>query len=164
MWALVLLGGPFRPQKSDTERPPQPFVGYPAPSLAARDLAGNAVSLADHRGKAVFLNFWASWCGPCRSEMPEIQRLAVSLPPNSAILTVNMTAQETSPAAVKEYLESEGFAFAVVTDPEGTAGQAYRVLSLPTSVFVSPEGVITARINGPLTAAVMGDYLKAAGR
>lgn len=109
----------------------------------------------------MFVNFWASWCGPCRLEMPEVQRLSASLPPDTAILTVNT---ESSPETVRRFLESEGYTFPVVQDAEGRAAIDYMVLSLPTSLFISPDGVVTARVNGPLTYGAMLDYLKAAGR
>lgn len=159
MWALVLLGGAFRPGGGAPGV--GAAVGQQAPPLQARTLDGAAVSLADYRGKAVFVNFWASWCGPCRLEMPEVQRLSASLPPDTAILTVNT---ESSPETVRRFLESEGYTFPVVQDAEGRAAIDYMVLSLPTSLFISPDGVVTARVNGPLTYGAMLDYLKAAGR
>jgi len=165
MWAVLLLGGAFRPQAARAGSgglAERPEVGYAAPPFAAQDSSGRAVALADFKGQAVFLNFWASWCGPCRLEMPEIQRLAADLPPGTTILTVNMTSQESSAATALAYLEDNGFTFPVTYDPSGDVGRTYRVLSLPTSLFVSPSGVVTARINGPLARTAMADYLKEA--
>lgn len=164
MWGALLLGGAFRPQSPGTEGPPRPQPGFRAPELAGETLDGKVLTLADLKGKAVFLNFWASWCPPCRMEMPEIERLAANLPPDTAILTINVTTQGDSPQAVQAYLEQHGYTFPVALDLTGKAGSDYRVLSLPTSLFISPEGVITARINGPLSYRAMLDYLKAAGR
>lgn len=164
MWGALLVGGAFRPQQpaAGTAQHPQP--GYPVPVITLTDLAGQPVSLDAYRGKAVFLNFWASWCPPCQLEMPEIERLAAALPPGTEILTVNMTSQETSPSVVAPFLEEKGYTFPVALDPQGTAGDAYQVISLPTSLFINPEGIITTRINGPLTYRAMSDYLKAARR
>ncbi|HYG60447.1 MAG TPA: TlpA disulfide reductase family protein [Symbiobacteriaceae bacterium] len=165
MWAAVLVGGAFRPQSGAAGSEPRPQAGYPAPDLTAVAFDGQPVSLSSLRGQAVFLNFWASWCGPCRLEMPEVQRLAAGLPPGTAVLTVNMTGQESSPAAVEQFLQARGYTFPVALDLNGSAGETYGVLSLPTSLFISPEGVVTARVNGPLSHAAMLDYLKnAAGR
>lgn len=164
MWAAVLLGGAFRPHPSAGQGKPQPLAGAPAPALTVSSWEGQPVTLESYKGKAVMLNFWASWCGPCRMEMPEIERLAADLPAGTALLTVNVTAQESSPDAVQEFLRRSGYTFPVVLDPHARGETAYRVLSLPTSFFISPDGVITARINGPLSHRAMVDYLKAAGR
>ncbi len=166
MWAVLLLGGAFRPTPPGLNATPRPEVGYPAPAIALLDQSGRPVELADLRGQSVFINFWASWCGPCRIEMPEIQRLAADLGPNdrAQILTVNMTSQESSAAAALQYLNQHGYSFPVLLDPTGQAGNAYRVLSLPTSLFISPDGIVTARINGPLSRVAITDYLRASGR
>ncbi|MFZ5827552.1 MAG: prolipoprotein diacylglyceryl transferase family protein [Bacillota bacterium] len=161
-WVVLLLGGAFRPQGFDPNSPPRPDVGYPAPDLEVVGPDLQPVRLSDLRGKAVFLNFWASWCGPCRMEMPEIQRLYENLPEGTAILAVNMTLQESSPETPLDYMRAHGFTFPVALDPSGRAGEDYRALSLPTSLFISPDGIVTARISGPLSYRAMGDYLAAA--
>lgn len=164
MWAALLLGGAFRPPLPPSGTAARPDVGYTAPPLTARDMEGRPVSLDALRGKAVFLNFWASWCPPCRLEMPEIEALSHQLPANAVLLTVNMTSQESSVDAVRQFLAGKGYTFPVALDPTGDTGRAYRVVSLPTSLFIGPDGRITARINGPLSGGAMLDYLKAAGR
>ncbi|HWI51889.1 MAG TPA: TlpA disulfide reductase family protein [Symbiobacteriaceae bacterium] len=159
MWLLVLVGGAFRPggQAAGVGA----GVGQAAPALQAATLDGRPLALADLRGKAVYLNFWASWCAPCRLEMPEVQRLAANLPPGAALLTVNT---ESSPAEIQRFLQEHGYDFPVVQDGSGRAESDFRVLSLPTSLFISPDGVVKARVNGPLTYTAMVAYLKAAGR
>ena len=164
MWAAVLLGGAFRPQPSAAQGTPRPLTGAPAPALTVSTWEGEPVTLESLKGKAIMLNFWASWCGPCRMEMPEIERLAADLPSGTALLTVNVTAQESSPESVRAFLERSGYTFPVALDPHARGETAYQVLSLPTSFFISPDGVITARINGPLSHRAMLDYLQAAGR
>ena len=162
VWALLLLGGAFRPKGAAPAGPPRPLAGHPAPSLALADLSGRRVSLADFEGQAVFLNFWASWCGPCRAEMPEIERLAASPPAGAAVLTVNLTARETSASAPLAYLAENGYSFPVLLDPGDEAGALFQVASMPTSLFISPDGVVAARVTGPLTYRAMRDYLAAA--
>ncbi|HEY3366529.1 MAG TPA: TlpA disulfide reductase family protein [Symbiobacteriaceae bacterium] len=164
-WAAVLLGGAFRPQGPGPGAAAQPRPGYRAPALTLVDLQGQPVSLEAYRGRAVFLNFWASWCPPCRLEMPEIERLAASLPEGTAVLTVNATTRESGgPATVAAFLRSTGYTFPVALDQAGQAEAAYGVVSFPTSLFISPDGVVTARVNGPLTGGAMAGYLKAARR
>lgn len=164
MWAVLLVGGAFRPQTASGAAKPTPRVGFLAPPFTLSDPQGRPVALESLQGKAVFLNFWASWCPPCRLEMPEIQRLASTLPPGTVLLTVNMTASESSPATALAYLKEHGYTFPVLMDARGEAGESYQVLSLPTSLFINRGGVVTARIAGPLTYGAMVDYLKAAGR
>lgn len=159
VWAVLLLGGAFRPQGFDPSGAPRPDVGYPAPNLEVVSPDLSTMQLADLKGKAVFLNFWASWCGPCRMEMPEIQRLYESLPEGTAILAVNMTAQESSPETPVRYMEQHGYTFPMALDPAGRAGESFRALSLPTSLFISPDGIVTARVAGPLSQRAMADYL-----
>ncbi len=161
-WVVLLLGGAFRPQGVDPNSPPRPDVGYPAPDLEVVTPDMQTLKLSDLRGQAVFLNFWASWCGPCRMEMPEIQRLYESLPEGTTILAVNMTAQETGPETPLAYMQANGFTFPVALDSTGEAGNTFRALSLPTSLFISPDGIVTARISGPLSLRSMTDYLTAA--
>jgi thiol-disulfide isomerase/thioredoxin len=158
-WAVLLLGGAFRSQGIDPDAPPRPDVGYRAPNFEVVGPDMQPVSLSDLRGKAVFLNFWASWCGPCRTEMPEIQRLYDALPPGTAVLAVNMTAQESGPDAPIAYLEQHGYTFPIALDPTGRAGEAFRAVSLPTSLFISPDGVVTARVFGSLSQRAMAGYL-----
>lgn len=167
-WVAVLLGGAFRPPVagSGAERAASARAqpGYPAPTLAVTDLQGRPVSLSEYRGKAVYINFWASWCPPCRLEMPEIERLAGHLPEGTALLTVNATSQESGPEAVVAFLERSGYTFPVALDRDGSAQTAYGIASLPASIFISPDGVVTARINGPLAEGAMAGYLNAARR
>lgn len=160
MWALVLVGGAFRPTLGSSPTPGA-HVGRQAPPLQVTTLDGQPFALDDLRGKAVFVNFWASWCGPCRVEMPEVQRLSANLPEGAAVVTVNT---EASADLVRRFMAAEGYTFPVVLDATSTAQIDYEVLSLPTSLFISPDGVVTARVTGPLTYAAMLDYLKAAGR
>jgi thiol-disulfide isomerase/thioredoxin len=159
MWALVLVGGAFRPGSAAAGVGPS--VGQEAPPLVLPALDGTAVSLDDLQGKAVMLNFWASWCGPCRIEMPELQRLSADLPDGTALLTVNT---ESSPDIAQRFLTEAGYDLPTVQDASGRAAIDYQVLSLPTTLFISPEGRVTARVSGPLTYSAMLSYLKAAGR
>jgi hypothetical protein len=92
--------------------------------------------------------------------MPEVQRLSEHLPPDTALVTISV--DDWTDAVVQAFLTQHGYTFPAVHAP--SAGDAYRVVSLPTSLFISPAGMVTARVNGPLTYGAMLDYLKAAGR
>lgn len=158
----VLLGGAFRPAAPPAPSTVRPEPGYLAPELDLLTPAGAPVRLSDYQGRAVFLNFWASWCGPCRLEMPDIQRLARELPEGTAVLTVNATDTERTPADPVTYMRSAGYDFPVVNDPAGRVQRTYRVLSFPTTLFIGPDGVVRRRVAGPLTHTAMVAELAAA--
>lgn len=160
--AALLLGGGFRRSAEGLGIEEGPEPGFRAPAISGETLAGDGMSLSDLRGKAVFINFWASWCGPCLLEMPEIQRLYEHLPPQTAILTVNMTDTEASPGHVAAFMEQRGWTFPVVLDPGSRAALAYRAVALPTSVFVGADGLVRSRHVGPLTEGAMRSRLQAA--
>ncbi|BDG61674.1 TlpA family protein disulfide reductase [Caldinitratiruptor microaerophilus] len=162
--ALALLGGVLRPSALPGGGQVRPEPGYLAPEIAGQSPDGQPMRLSALRGKAVFVNFWASWCPPCRLEMPDIDRLAQDLPEGTAIFTVNATDTESSPDMVRRFLEVTGYRFPVVMDPRGEAMAAYRVSGLPTSFFIDPDGVITRRVTGPLTLQAMQAELQAALR
>jgi peroxiredoxin len=116
--------------------------GEEAPAFTLEDLNGAQVSLADYRGRPVLINFWASWCPPCREEMPELQQVyAAQGQDGLAILAVNEITQDNVDD-VREFVREEGLTFPILLDKEQAATVAYRVGPLPTSFFVTPEGKI----------------------
>ena len=109
-----------------------------APNFTVYDAAGKAVQLHDFIGKPVVLNFWASWCGPCRSEMPEFQEVYNELGDKVTFLMVN-AGQETA-KDVKSFLENAGYTFPVYYDTTDAAAVAYHVTGLPTTYFLNAKG------------------------
>lgn len=116
-------------------------VGDEAPDFELTSLDGEAVRLADYRGQRVFLNFWATWCPPCREEMPDMQKLYDET--DVAIIAVNMTASENGEAGVEDWISSEGFSFPVPLDPEGEVTDLYEIRAYPTSYLIDSEGRIS---------------------
>src|SRR5690606_13070463 len=143
---------------------PRPIVGHPAPDFTLQDLEGNAIRLSDQRGKVVFLNFWATWCGPCDAEMPEIPRLrAKHDPEESVIIGVNLAHTEESADDVVEYMTSRGYDWPVAMDT-GEVTVAYNAIEIPMSFFIDRDGIIRARHRGPMTLSMMESYVKRALR
>ena len=128
------------------------------------DLQGTTKSLSSYRGKVVFLNFWATWCGPCRSEMPSMQRLYDVLKDEGfEIVAVNL---QESAHQVKRFLDEEKLTFPVLLDKDGYTGSVYGARSIPTTYLIDREGKIFARAIGarewdsPEIMSVFRDILK----
>ncbi|MEM4413721.1 MAG: TlpA disulfide reductase family protein [Candidatus Caldarchaeum sp.] len=124
-------------------------LGYLAPDFTLEDLNGQKVRLSDLRGKPVFLNFWASWCPPCRREMPELQKFHERYGDQITLIGVNWGENART---VKEFLESFGVRYLNLLDERGTAFVLYRLTGIPESFFIDPEGFIRGVWIGPLTA------------
>ena len=123
-----------------------------APDFSLNDLNGQRVTLSQYRGKPVMLNFWASWCGPCRIEIPEIQSLyeAHAGDDSSVILAVNFG----EPAAtVRAFVQENKLSFRVLIDEDSTISRLYRVQGIPATLFVNKQGRIVETHLGPLTRA-----------
>lgn len=136
---------------------PSPREGFPAPEFTLKTLAGGeTVSLSDYRGRVVIVNLWASWCGPCRAEMPALQAVyAAQQAHGLEILAINSTVQD-SEAAARAFVQEFSLTFPVLLDQAGEVGQRYRLLSLPSTFFVDRKGVIRSVIlGGPMTEAVL---------
>jgi cytochrome c biogenesis protein CcmG/thiol:disulfide interchange protein DsbE len=119
-----------------------PAPGRPAPDFQLEGLDGQTVSLSDLQGRPVMINFWATWCGPCRMEMPFIQEV-LNDPEWSeielVILAVNLG---ESPAAARQFMEDNGLTFSVILDTEGEVAKRYNVSAIPTTYFVDKNGII----------------------
>jgi peroxiredoxin len=138
------------------EQLPSPRAGFLAPDFTLETLDGGSASLADYRGRVVILNFWASWCGPCRAEMPALQTLwEAQRERGLEVLAVNSTVQDSVPAAT-EFLQEMNLNLPVLFDRDGAATRRYLVRALPTTFIVDRQGVIrSVMIGGPVSAAVM---------
>lgn len=144
--ALLLLGAAQAPVWGMGER--VPVVGMPAPDFTLTDLQGRAQSLSGYRGKVVLLNFWATWCKPCTTEMPAMQAVYDRLRDrNFVVLAVNELEDE---AKVREHIQTYRHTFTVLLDKENRVANQYGVYGLPVSVFVDEKGVVQEYIKGGL--------------
>ncbi len=137
-------------------RPPAPEEGAAAADFTLETLDGTTISLQGLRGTPVMVTFWASWCGPCRVEIPHMVALyGESAERGFEILAVNMG---DSPGQAQEFAEEMGMTFPVLLDRHGEVAYAYHVHGIPTSVFVDAEGIIRHVHVGTLSAADLQYY------
>ena len=158
--------GPANPQATPYILGPAPSQGLRAGDLAPEfavvrgdgtvfqltDLDGQPVRLGDLHGKAVWINFWASWCPPCQSETPVIRDLAERYA-DRGLVVVGVSVQETNADDVRAYAERYQLGYTVAPDLSGDIFRLYRLYGLPTQFFVGPEGAIRSVILAPLDEA-----------
>jgi thiol-disulfide isomerase/thioredoxin len=127
---------------------------YPAPDFTVSDDEGNPVHLSDFLGRPVILNFWASWCPPCKAEMPDFDAAFAAYGETIAFMMINMTdgMRETKESA-RAHVDAQGYRFPVYLDTEYSAATAYGASSLPTTFFIRADGTIAAYAVGMLDAA-----------
>jgi peroxiredoxin len=125
-----------------------PASGAPAPALALSDIEGRAHNLAAYRGKVVLINFWATWCEPCRQEMPSIQRLRDKLSGKPfVVLAVNMDEPE---ARVRQFLSKTPLDLPILMDPNKVVTKQWAVRVLPVTFIIGTDGRIRYRLVGDL--------------
>ena len=151
--AAVLVGvGLFRPAgRAIAAGGTGPRLGQAAPLFESTDLTGRPVALADFRGRPVLLNFWASWCVPCRSEFPVLKRLQAEQP-DLALLGVVF---QDGDASARRFMQAQGATWPGVRDPKGQIAAAYGVRpkpGIPVSILVSSSGLVITSRPGPLTS------------
>jgi peroxiredoxin len=124
-------------------------LGSAAPDFQLSDLQGREITLAAQRGRVVFVNFWATWCPPCRDEAPSLQRLYDQLgSENFEILAVSIDAPSAQ-GEVAEFSREFGLTFPVLLDPNKDAHRAYGVTGVPETYMIDPQGRLVERFIGP---------------
>ncbi|HLF25616.1 MAG TPA: TlpA disulfide reductase family protein [Anaerolineae bacterium] len=134
-------------------------LGSIAPAFTLKTLAGGQASLSDYQGRPMFLNFWASWCGPCREEMPEIiEAYQAYKDAGLQVLAIDNTQLDVVDD-VQAFVDEFQMPFPVLLDAEGAVAAAYSVLGLPTSVFIDANGIVQGVNVGPLTGDELETYI-----
>jgi cytochrome c biogenesis protein CcmG/thiol:disulfide interchange protein DsbE len=127
-------------------------VGRPAPAYEARTLDGAPASLAALRGRPVLLNVWATWCGPCEKEMPDLQRLHERAGPRGLVIVGVSIDQPSEAEAVRQFARERGVTFALWHDPDDRVSSTFRLMGVPTTFLVASDGTLLWRHTGPLKA------------
>lgn len=161
VWRDVLprLSGEVRFGVLDTAV--RPVVGGKAPDFVLQEAGtGRAVRLSDYRGQTVVLNFWATWCAPCRSEMPEFQKTyAARGGQGPVILAVDY---RESDELVGDFQKEFGLTFPLLMDRQGTVRAQYGAMGLPTTFFIDRDGIVRAQYLGPIVGSPLVEGLRAA--
>ena len=155
---LVISTQPTDPGSDETQNniaSTEPSIPL-APDFVVYDLDGNEVRLSDFFGKPIVLNFWASWCGPCKMEMPDFNEMHLEMGDQINFLMINMTdgSRETVDIA-SAYIQSQGYSFQVYYDTASSAALTYGVYSLPTTYFIDAQGHAIAQATGAIDAATL---------
>jgi thiol-disulfide isomerase/thioredoxin len=141
-----------------------PARGEPAPDFALPDLNGAVVRLSDLRGRPVLINFWATWCGPCKREMPDIQHAYEQANGDLVVLAVNAegTAPDLARRLAADFRDELGLTFPILLDSPDTAVlNQYRLTGMPDSFFIDRNGIVQDVVLGPLTKKSLEEKLSA---
>ncbi|WHZ00598.1 redoxin domain-containing protein [Neobacillus sp. YX16] len=131
-------------------------VGAKAPDFELKTLSGDTVKLSDLKGKKVMLNFWATWCPPCKAEMPAMEEFHKEAGDEVVILAVNIDPH----LDVKAFVDENGITFPIPLDAEDKVNETYQVLSIPTTYFIDTNGNIGNKFIGAMNLDAMKQYTK----
>lgn len=163
--SLTLLGigwiavskEPANPDVETPELVEAPIAGYRSPQFTLSSTLGEEISLADFRGQPVVLNFWATWCPPCRAEVPHFQDASVKYNGRAAILGID---QGEPLPVVADFASTYGLSYPLLLDLDGVVNRQYGVAALPTTVFVDANGTVREVYTGIVNGAVLEDRIE----
>lgn len=152
-------------ESEEEEEAAEEVKTIPAIDFTLKDQYGNTHTLSDYKGKTVFLNFWATWCSPCRAEMPDIQKLYEEFQQEEEDIVILGVAapnlgREKSEEGIKGFLEENGYTYPVLMDTEAEAFQAYGINSFPTTFMIDKDGNVFGYIPGQLSEETMRDIIR----
>jgi peroxiredoxin len=124
-------------------------VGMPAPDFTLPDMAGKNQKLSDYRGKVVFLNFWATWCKPCKEEMPSMQALWDNLKQEEFIMLAISMDRVTTKKDIPPFVENMKLTFPILTDSWGQTDSRYKLMGVPETYIIDQNGVLREKVIGP---------------
>ena len=130
------------------------LVGKPAPALSLRAIDGTPVTSESLAGKTVVVNFWNTWCIPCRRELPALKRWYASVKDRADLVFLGIV-REDDEHSVREYVRAEGMRWLIAFDPGGRAALDFGTRGQPETYAIGPDGVIAASIYGPVTPQIL---------
>ncbi|AQQ53253.1 TlpA family protein disulfide reductase [Planococcus lenghuensis] len=149
---LVIAGGFFYMAVSSAENSTAAVAGDPAPDFTLEDMDGNMVSLSDYKGQFVVLNFFASWCPPCREEAPELQKFEEQYGDQVKLLILDRAEPKIK---VQEFIDEFNSTSTYLLDYNDSMAKPYGVIGQPETFFIDEEGIIRLKHSGPMTTEFM---------
>ena len=137
--------------KTDPESGTSPYMGSKAPNFSLKNLKGEDVSLSQLRGKKVILNFWASWCSPCKIELPHFQAVWDKYGPDAGFTILTVAGSQSDPDEIRSFIANKNYTFPVCLDPGEDAFNKYELTSIPKTYFIDKDGVIRRIQQGMFT-------------
>lgn len=136
-------------------------VGQTAPDFTLMTLDGKEAKLSDYRGKKVILNFWATWCPPCKAEIPHMEKYykKSAKDDNVEILAVNLKKSDKDEDYIKNFVKSYDMTYPVLLDTDGEQQEQYQIVTIPTTYFIDTKGKIQTTITGPMDQKKMSDII-----
>lgn len=135
--------------KKEGEEKGSPEKGMAAVDITVHDLEGKTISLSQLKGKVVVLNFWATWCPPCREEMPSMEALYQKYKENKEFVMLLVSIDENIDT-VREFMKKNNYSMPVYHDPDKDAGSAYGITGVPETFLIDKNGIVSEKIIGPL--------------
>lgn len=126
----------------------RPHSSKQAPDFVLKDIYGQSINLSQFKGKPVLLNFWATWCGPCREELPSMQRMHEASKKNGEFHIIAISIDRSNLKKVNKYAEDLNLTFPILVDPDRETRKAYFIRGLPTSYLIDAEGKLRGFISG----------------
>jgi thiol-disulfide isomerase/thioredoxin len=150
---------PDSAEQSSASLEVKPEVGHRAPDFTLKTLNGETIKLSELKGTPVLINFWATWCGACREEMPTLQKAQENYLNKVKILAIDLANSERSLEEVKQYLKDNRLTFTVPLDKDGSVADSYRIRAIPTSFFIDKDGVIRGKFIGAMSEEILEQNL-----
>ena len=141
-------------------------IGSEAPDFTAKLNNGETFTLSDKKGQVILLNFWATWCPPCKAEMPDIQKLyeKSATEGEDAVIVLGVAApnmgQEGSEEEIAAFMEEKGYTYPVLMDTEGELFNSYGIMSFPTTFMIDRDGNVFGYVSGMLSADMMDSIVR----
>lgn len=153
---FIALGSAFYSAYTNDDSPVQ--IGELAPNFTLENLEGELVSLSDYRGKGVFINFWATWCEPCKREMPYMEAQYKAMQDKGIeILAINIS---ESNVAVNSFKNRLGLTFPILLDRDRSVTNRYGIIPIPSSFFIDKNGIVVSRVDGEMNEQQIKEQLK----
>lgn len=156
--ALVFLQA--RPVSAQRPAPQNSIIGSAAADFTLRDVEGHQVRLSDFKGKFVLLAFWATWCPPCKEELPTLQKIYEQYQDKDLVI---LTVDDERPATIKDFLRAKHYSFRALVDSRRAVFREFAVHFIPTAIVINPDEIVTQVITGWAGPQRLLDALRAAG-